>query len=792
MITLIAGLLMEHKILVHSQHYVLLITVLQSLIDLLLPFQWPHTYIPTVPSNLLEFVDAPTPYIMGVHASQMQMIPSQLEDTILVDLDRNTVRTPIYFIPLPEDLNEWIGERLAATLLKFGVSQKSNDFREAEFEKIDLVFATRTAGYDGSSSDSEFTMELRVRFLSLYARLFGDYSKYVNKRVNASGMTIFDEPAFTAAKDVRHQEFLSECACRTLFELFLAAPEPKLFTLVSRLAMLHSESDVIAIVQRMQATEADWLQIDVAAPEPGTTICSYTHFPALDHSRYSAANVAAVDASMTNERLQSNISRKVRSLLSMESTREFVAIVEGIHLLLLGMFESDETDSIVSARVEGWFRGDRVNVNAEAFERRDRGDSGAGQSSSRLKKRMNRLTHKLRPISRSQPKPLARDSSGGDILVDTVGSLDHQGKNPDIWGGEIAAESTMDEPQRLSALSAMRTFLEVLRFYNDAGEVRLKRGPFKDLCRMLALVFDQCHVGLTLCEDLSKPSPEISDGLMESGGSVAVCWACSETNPANYRTCSACDEGPLGAGDLSDSQEEEEGETGGISSLPLSSHSSPPPLPSLPPPLPPKPTFRRVVVLYKPSTAEEEYFQVIKSALVVGSAASYSSSEGVALQYLFVEKTTWAILKRYEFWEWCIFSDYESKAQVQVKDPMQVPAYPDLFSIAAFYANCMASLHLTHSTAQQYLKQLPVKKEITETLAQLSFRMYELAESDSGPGVNANMTSVEHRKSSQGGVRVLAKQGSVRKNVAARISSAANKHQITVPENRPKPPGDCN
>jgi hypothetical protein len=46
-ITLLAALLTEQKILFHSQHYVLLITVLQSLIDLLLPFQWPHTYIPT-------------------------------------------------------------------------------------------------------------------------------------------------------------------------------------------------------------------------------------------------------------------------------------------------------------------------------------------------------------------------------------------------------------------------------------------------------------------------------------------------------------------------------------------------------------------------------------------------------------------------------------------------------------------------------------------------------------------------------------------------------------------------
>jgi hypothetical protein len=32
------------------------------------PFVWPHVYVPILPSTALHFVEAPVPYIMGLHA----------------------------------------------------------------------------------------------------------------------------------------------------------------------------------------------------------------------------------------------------------------------------------------------------------------------------------------------------------------------------------------------------------------------------------------------------------------------------------------------------------------------------------------------------------------------------------------------------------------------------------------------------------------------------------------------------------------------------------------------------
>jgi len=44
-----------------------------TMVALLYPFEWQHTYITVLPSMLLDVVDAPTPYIVGV-LSSMQLL----------------------------------------------------------------------------------------------------------------------------------------------------------------------------------------------------------------------------------------------------------------------------------------------------------------------------------------------------------------------------------------------------------------------------------------------------------------------------------------------------------------------------------------------------------------------------------------------------------------------------------------------------------------------------------------------------------------------------------------------
>jgi len=43
----------------------LLFSTCEALTKLIFPFKWLHTYIPVLPDDQLDYLEAPTPYIMG-------------------------------------------------------------------------------------------------------------------------------------------------------------------------------------------------------------------------------------------------------------------------------------------------------------------------------------------------------------------------------------------------------------------------------------------------------------------------------------------------------------------------------------------------------------------------------------------------------------------------------------------------------------------------------------------------------------------------------------------------------
>ena len=41
--------------------------VAEGMTALVFPFQWQHVYVPILPASLVHFLDAPVPFIMGLH-----------------------------------------------------------------------------------------------------------------------------------------------------------------------------------------------------------------------------------------------------------------------------------------------------------------------------------------------------------------------------------------------------------------------------------------------------------------------------------------------------------------------------------------------------------------------------------------------------------------------------------------------------------------------------------------------------------------------------------------------------
>lgn len=53
--------------------------VAEGVTCLLFPFSWPHVYVPILPASLQHFLDAPVPFIMGLHSRENRInIPSEV------------------------------------------------------------------------------------------------------------------------------------------------------------------------------------------------------------------------------------------------------------------------------------------------------------------------------------------------------------------------------------------------------------------------------------------------------------------------------------------------------------------------------------------------------------------------------------------------------------------------------------------------------------------------------------------------------------------------------------------
>jgi WD40 repeat protein len=94
---LLAAILTEQKILIHSNDSADVAMVAEVVTALCYPFTWSLPYIPILPVDMLEFVEAPLSYILGCPSSSLKMIdPHALDDVVVIDLD-NGFTSPDYF-----------------------------------------------------------------------------------------------------------------------------------------------------------------------------------------------------------------------------------------------------------------------------------------------------------------------------------------------------------------------------------------------------------------------------------------------------------------------------------------------------------------------------------------------------------------------------------------------------------------------------------------------------------------------------------------------------------------------
>ncbi|KAF0686584.1 Aste57867_21627 [Aphanomyces stellatus] len=88
-LSLLATLLCERKVLFVSSHLSTLTTVAEAARRLLAPLHWPHVFVPVLPDAMLELLHCPTPFVFGIHAELRDGVDT--DDVVVVDLDADRV-----------------------------------------------------------------------------------------------------------------------------------------------------------------------------------------------------------------------------------------------------------------------------------------------------------------------------------------------------------------------------------------------------------------------------------------------------------------------------------------------------------------------------------------------------------------------------------------------------------------------------------------------------------------------------------------------------------------------------
>jgi hypothetical protein len=81
-------LLQEGRVVLRSEHMALLTPVAEGLMSLLFPLTWQGIYIPVLPSHMLDVLDAPVPFLVGLVGNTCP----QPDGVIVCDLDQDVVQ----------------------------------------------------------------------------------------------------------------------------------------------------------------------------------------------------------------------------------------------------------------------------------------------------------------------------------------------------------------------------------------------------------------------------------------------------------------------------------------------------------------------------------------------------------------------------------------------------------------------------------------------------------------------------------------------------------------------------
>ncbi|KAJ5403746.1 hypothetical protein N7509_003617 [Penicillium cosmopolitanum] len=188
--------LTESRIIFLSSHTSMLYLATRALVDLLFPIQWTGVLIPVLPARLVQAIEAPCPYIVGIER-RYEKVELPTDDFVLVDLDNDMIESTLQPTPLPRHQR-----RKLLSLLQMAAPHHSR----CGVPTGPPAYAIETYPWDTFLSENSATYSSKAAPTNL--------AKYVGLNSNAFGSTAvvpnsYQPPIFNAFLHARHEQVSS-------------------------------------------------------------------------------------------------------------------------------------------------------------------------------------------------------------------------------------------------------------------------------------------------------------------------------------------------------------------------------------------------------------------------------------------------------------------------------------------------------------------------------------------------------------------------------------------------------
>ncbi|KAM3330773.1 hypothetical protein ACQJBY_027111 [Aegilops geniculata] len=172
LIQLFTAVLLERRILLRSNKYTLLTLVSEAICHLIYPIRWQHVYIPIIFSSGVDYIDAPTPYMMGLH-SGVDTSTVTMDGVVVVDLEYNRITTTEDIPPIPESEHSFLRGEILKLLQPNVVAIDYMKINLGSMGDYSLRTATKSWGQDHD-------FQLRLIFLRFFAQIMSGYRNFID------------------------------------------------------------------------------------------------------------------------------------------------------------------------------------------------------------------------------------------------------------------------------------------------------------------------------------------------------------------------------------------------------------------------------------------------------------------------------------------------------------------------------------------------------------------------------------------------------------------------------------